>query len=221
VCYVDRAIKDTSSDSVVSLKEALRSKTPNSIEKKEAPMTLTLPISWLAAAALAFTALNSSAQTTPRIKAGLWQIQAEREENGVKMPDASERMKERMKNMTPERRKQFEESMKQRGVDPNAGGVIKVCYSQKMVEHGAWADQGTCKTDYSNRTATHWKWHSVCPEVHYEGDGEASFPDPEDFVVKSSGVLTSGDKTRNIKSTRTAKWISADCGDVKPLDSQQ
>ena len=174
----------------------------------------------LTAGVLTFAALNASAQTTPRIKPGLWQIQVEREENGKKMPDASERMKDHMNNMTPERRKQFEEMMKQRGVDPGAGGVMKICYSQKMVERGTWADQGTCKTDYSNRSATSWKWHSVCPELHYQGDGEASFPDPEHFVVKSSGVSTNGGKTLNMNSTRTGKWLSADCGDVKPLDSQ-
>jgi hypothetical protein len=174
----------------------------------------------LAASVLAFAALNAPAQTTPRIKPGLWQIQVEREENGKKMPEASERMKDHMNSMTPERRKQFEEMMKQRGVDTGAGGVIKLCYSQKMVEHGAWADQGGCKTDYSNRTVTSWKWHSVCPELHYQGDGEASFPDPENFVVKSSGVSTNGGKTLSMNSTRTGKWLSANCGDVKPLDSQ-
>jgi hypothetical protein len=170
--------------------------------------------------ALAFALHGAAAQTTPPMKAGLWQIDVEREENGAKMPDASERMKDHMNNMTPERRKQFEETMKQRGVDPGTAGVIKLCYSQKMVEHGAWADQGGCKTDYSNRSATFWKWHSSCPELHYQGDGEASFSDSKNFVVKSSGISTIGGKTRTSTSTRTGKWLAADCGDVKPMDSK-
>jgi Protein of unknown function (DUF3617) len=173
--------------------------------------------SWLTSA-LVFTALGASAQTTPKIKPGLWQIHVEREENGQKMPDASDRMNDKMKNMTPERRKQFEEMMKQRGVDPGGAGVTKLCYSQKMVEHGAWADQGGCKTDYSSRTATSWKWHSSCPALGYQGDGEASFPDAENFVVKSSGSSTSAGKPRNSSSTRTGKWLTADCGDLKPMD---
>jgi len=165
--------------------------------------------------------LAAPAQSVPRIKAGLWQIQLEQEENGHKMADASERMKEHMKNMTPERRKQFEEMMKQRGVDPSAGGAVKLCYSQKMVERGAWSDQGGCKTEYSERSASAWKWHSICSQMGYEGDGEASFPDSENFVVKSSGVLTAGGKTHDSRSVRTGKWLSADCGDVKPMDSTQ
>jgi Protein of unknown function (DUF3617) len=176
--------------------------------------------SLIIAGALVLAAVSAQTQTAPRIKPGLWQIQVEREEDGKKMPDASERMREHMKSMTPERRKQFEESMKARGVDLGAGGAVKLCYSQKMLENHAWADQGTCKVDYTNRSATSWKWHASCPELHYQGDGEASFPDPQSFVVKSSGVSTNGSKNLSMNSTRTGKWLSADCGDVKPMDSQ-
>ena len=48
------------------------------------------------------------------MKPGLWQVHIEREENGQKMPDGAERMKEQMKNMSPEERQRFEEMMKQR-----------------------------------------------------------------------------------------------------------
>ena len=126
-----------------------------------------------------------------------------------------------MKNMTPERRKQFEEMMKQRGIDPSGGSAMKLCYSQKMVERGAWSDQGGCKTEYSNRSASAWKWHSICSQLGYEGDGEASFPDSENFIVKSSGVLTTAGNTRASSSVKTGKWLGADCGDVKPMDSAQ
>jgi len=49
--------------------------------------------------AISITAAASGvqAQTAPPIKAGLWQIHSEREVNGQKMPDASERMK----NLSP------------------------------------------------------------------------------------------------------------------------
>ena len=173
----------------------------------------------IAAFAVAFVAFGAAAQTAAPMKAGLWQIHVEREENGQKLPDASQRMKDHMKDMTPERRKQFEEMMKQRGVDLSGGNEIKLCYSQKMVERRAWADQGTCKTDYSSRTANFWKWHSSCAQMSYEGDGEATFPDSENFTVKSSGVSTVGGKSRASSSTRTGKWLGADCGELKPMDS--
>lgn len=168
---------------------------------------------------LALAALSATAQTAPKMKAGLWQIQIEQVRDGQKLPNASERMKDHMKDMTPEHRKQFEEMMKQRGVDPNATDTMKMCYSQKMVEHGAWADQGGCKTDFTDRSATSWKWHSVCSSFSYEGDGEATFSDADNFTVKSSGVATVGGKTVKSNSTRIGKWLDADCGDVKPMDA--
>ena len=175
--------------------------------------------SLLGASVLALAAIGASAQTAPKIKPGLWQIHMEQERNGQKVPDASERMKDHMKDMTPERRKQFEEMMKQRGVDPNATDTVKLCYSQKMVDRGAWTAQEGCKTDFTNRSATSWKWHSVCSELGYEGEGEATFSDADNFTVKSSGVSTAGGKTLKVNSTRTGKWLSADCGGVKPMDA--
>ena len=169
----------------------------------------------LGVSVLALAATGLTAQTSPKIKPGLWQVHMEQERNGQKVPSAPERMKDHMKDMSPEDRKQFEEMMKQRGVDPNATDTVKLCYSQKMVDQGAWTDQAGCKTDFTNRSATSWKWHSVCSALAYEGDGEASFSDADNFTVKSSGVSTAGGKSVQSKSTRTGKWLSADCGSVK------
>ncbi len=171
--------------------------------------------------ALALAAISARAQTAPKMKAGLWQVHIEQERDGQKVANGSERMKEHMKDMTPEKRKQFEDMMKQRGVDLNATDAMRVCYSQKMVDRGAWTDQGVCKTDFSNRSATSWKWHSVCSALSYEGDGEATFADPDNFIVKSSGVMTAGGKTVKVSSTRVGKWLGADCGDLKPMDATQ
>lgn len=175
--------------------------------------------SFLVACMFAFLVRCAPAQTTPTMKAGLWEIHLEREENGQKMPDPSDQMNERMKNMSPEKRAQVEEMMKQRGYTLGAGGVSKICYSKNMVEHGAFANQNSCKTDYSKRTATSWKWHSSCPAFGYEGDGEATFADANNFMVKSSGVSTIAGKTKTSTTTRTGKWLGADCGDLKPMDS--
>jgi hypothetical protein len=175
--------------------------------------------SFLGVSVLALAAISATAQTAPKIKPGLWQIHIEQERNGQKLPNASERMKEHMKDMTPERRQQFEEMMKERGVDPNATDTIKVCYSQKMIDHGSWTDQGGCNIAYTDRSATSWKWHSICSAIGYEGDGEATFPDGYSFAVKSAGVVTTAGKTIKSSSTRTGKWLSADCGSVKPMDA--
>ena len=171
----------------------------------------------LAVFAIAFFAVAVQAQTTipkPPIKPGLWQVQMEREVNGQKMPD----MSERLKNMPPEKRAQFEAMMKQHGVGMG-GGSNQVCYTQETLEHSPWADMQTdCKPTFSSRTSSSWKWHTSCPKLGIESDGEAIFINPENYTVKSTSVSKMGDKVRNSTASMTGKWVSADCGDVKPLD---
>jgi hypothetical protein len=167
------------------------------------------------ACALTVTAHGAQAQTEPPMKPGLWQIHIDSEVNGQKTPDLAERMK----NMSPETRKKAEAMMKQQGVDASGSGGHMVCYGREAIERGHWAQQPNgCKIDYSSRTASSWKWHSSCPQIGYEGDGEAIFPSSENYVVKSSGTMTSGGKARATNSTITAKWLAADCGDLKPAE---
>jgi len=172
---------------------------------------------WIAVFGIVSSAWAVQAQTTiptPPIKPGLWQVQMEREVNGQKMPD----MSERLKNMPPEKRAQFEAMMKQHGVGMG-GGPNQVCYTRELLEHSPWADiQTDCKPTFSSRTSSSWKWHTSCPKSGYEADGEAVFINSENYTVKSTSVSKMGDKVRNSSATMTGKWVSADCGDVKPLD---
>lgn len=168
---------------------------------------------FVVAFALAFATIGAQAQTTPPIKPGLWEIHHESESDGQKAPD----MAERLKHMSPEQREKVEAMMKQRGMDP-AGNGMKVCYTQEMLDKGDWSNQQTCKVDYSSRSAASWKWHATCSKYGYEGDGEATFPDSENFVVKSTGVTTTEGKAKTQKVTSTGKWLAPDCGDIKPLE---
>jgi hypothetical protein len=179
--------------------------------------TLRSVITAFAFVAAAFAAQAQTAPPPPPIKPGLWQIHSDREVNGQKVPDASERMK----NMSPEKRAQFEAMMKQHGVGTGAAGMGQVCYTRETLEHSPWADQQTdCKATFSTRTSSAWKWHTTCPKSGYEADGEAIFTDRENYTVKSTSVSTIGDKVRNSTTTMTGKWLSSDCGGLKPLDAK-
>ncbi len=167
------------------------------------------------ASALSTPGFAAPAQPAAPIKTGLWQVQSEREMNGQKMPDASERMK----NMSPEKRAQFEAMMKQRGVAAGAAGAVQVCYTREMLERTPWADQQTgCKVSFSHRDATSWKWHATCQQFATESDGEVVFQSRESYTVKVASVSKMGGKVRNSRTTMTGKWLSADCGAVKPLE---
>jgi hypothetical protein len=167
----------------------------------------------VAFAFFAAAALGATAQTAP-IKPGLWQVQSEREVNGQKAPD----MSDRMKNMSPEKRAHFEAMMKQHGIATDGSGTQKVCYTKENLDRSAWANEMMdCKAIFSSQTGSLWKWHTSCPTMKIEADGEATFPDSLNFTVKSTSVSKHDEKVRTTTHTMTGKWLSPDCGDIKPL----
>jgi hypothetical protein len=172
-------------------------------------------------AAIAFTlagaGLRAQGPTTPPINPGLWEIHSEREVNGQKVADPSERFK----NMPPEKRAQIEAMMKQHGVSPNAGGGGQVCYTKETLAKSPWDNQESdCKAVFSSRSGSSWKWHTSCPKSGYESDGEAAFTDREHYTVTASSVAKVGEIARNSRTTITAKWLSSDCGGLKPIDTK-
>jgi hypothetical protein len=164
-------------------------------------------------AMISFTlfAISANGQVAP-IKPGLWQIQMERETNGQKSPD----MSERMKNMPPERRAQVEAALKQRGMEAT-GNTVKVCQTREMLDQSKFVNPlPDCKTTYSSRTNSSWKSHTSCSQLHLESDSEITFSGSENYSMKSTSTIQSAGQTKTTHMTRTGKWLSADCGDIKP-----
>src|SRR6185436_6834495 len=157
----------------------------------------------IAALTVASATLGAQAQSAP-IKPGLWEIHSEREVNGQKPQDASDRMK----RMSPEKRARFEAMMKEHGVATDGSGKSQVCYTKENLDQSAWASQAMdCKATFSSRTANFWKWHTSCPQMGVEADGEAHFPNSENYTVKSASVSKRGDKALNSSTTMTGKWL--------------
>ena len=156
----------------------------------------------------------AQAQSAPPIKPGLWQVQSERELDGRKAPDPMEQMK----GLPPEARKQMEAMMKKRGIDMGEGGVQKICHSRESLDQGRWkGDSERCKTDITGRSAASWKWHSVCTEPPSEMEGEALFTSPESYTVKTLMTTHRKGQPQTMRMTMTAKWLGADCGELKPM----
>lgn len=181
-------------------------------------MRIAFPLLIAAGAAATMLACVAQAQTVPPIKPGLWAVQVERE-GGQKMAD----MNEHLKNMPPEQRKRMETMMKERGVDISGGmNKLKICLDKESLDQGRWQGEHDtrCKTDMSTRGSTSWKWHSVCGEPYNAvTDGEATFGNSENYVVKNSTTMTIRGETKTTRSTITSKWVGSDCGDVEPVHS--
>ena len=165
----------------------------------------------LAAAATALAFSTAARAESPPIKSGLWEV----------TPDAADAAKmakarQSMESMTPEMRAKIEAMMKEHGVDLS-NGAPRFCISKESMSNDDWMNQGHCKTQFSTRTSSLWKWHSVCDQPAAEIDGEAVFASTENYTATVTSKTTAGTRTHVVKMA----WKGSNCGDVKPVNTSQ
>ena len=92
--------------------------------------------------------------------------------------------------------------------------------TRETLDSPAWqqmaADTG-CTTTYSERSSRAWKWHSTCPSMKSESDGETTFTGSEAYRTKLTSTVTVNGKTTTSTRIVQGKWLGAACGDVKPF----
>ena len=168
---------------------------------------------------LAFSALAAQSFPAPPVKPGLWEAKSsalDADGHETAPPEQAA-----MARMPPEVRARMAEAMKGRGLAmPDANGATRVCLSKEMFESGGWqqmASDAGCTTTFSSRSGSTWKWHSTCAKLQSETDGEAVFSSPESYRTKMTTTMTMRGTTNTSTRIVQAKWLGADCGDVKPI----
>jgi hypothetical protein len=168
------------------------------------------------AACAVFVAVPAAAQTPP-IKPGLWEIRSE----GVGDAQKSAQAAERMKSLPPDVRAKIEATMKEKGIDMRADGATRVCFDKQSMDISQWQNRSSCKTDFTLRSGSLWKWHAVCAQPPSVSDGEAIFSSAESYTINTSTTLTLGGEPKATRRTMKAKWIGAGCGDLKPFNPKR
>ena len=121
--------------------------------------------------------------------------------------------------LPPEVRARVEAQMKANGVALGKDGASRVCLDKGSLDAGRWQSRATsCKAEYGTRTASSWKWHTTCTEPPSTSDGEASFANAENYTVTTTSTHQFRGEAKTAQMTIKARWVGADCGDLKPLD---
>jgi hypothetical protein len=168
---------------------------------------------------LALLAIAAGPLPVPPVKPGLWQARMsalDADGHEVAPPEQAA-----LSRLSPEARARMADAMKARGVSmPDSNGATKVCLTKEMFESGRWqqmSSEAGCTTNYSTLSGTSWKWHSSCTALKSESDGEAVFSSPESYRTKLTTTATVMGKTNTSTRIVQAKWLAADCGDIKPF----
>ena len=164
--------------------------------------------------------LCSSAAMADKInvKTGLWEMTTATEMNGAaaKMPVIPPDV---LAKMPPEQRARMEQMMKN---SPGAGEHKRqFCVTEKDLERGFEPQQDqyrSCKRTSLKVTGTSQEMHMECNGNKYQGTGvmKMNTPDRETLVGTMEMNMTDGTHPMSMKVHMTGKWLSANCGSVKP-----
>jgi hypothetical protein len=170
-----------------------------------------LPVLLLLASASAF------AQT---IAPGLWSMQNKMGGN-PEMEKAMADMQKQLAAMPAAQRKQMEAMMGQSGlgVAPGGGFSMKVCITPEMAARSELPSQteGSCTHTITSRSASSMKMSFVCTQPPSSGEGTYVFSGDKAYSMKMVVNSTEGGKPQRMTMEGQGKWLSADCGAVKPI----
>lgn len=178
-------------------------------------MKLKCPIAAIALIAAPFCV---SAQT---MKPGLWEISNKMQTGSGQMEKEMARMQQEMASMPPDQRKMMQDMMAKQGVSMAAGGPgvmsVKICMTKEMVERNdVSSQQGDCKHTNSPRSGNTMKTSFTCTNPPSSGEGTITFLSPEAYTMRMTMNTSVHGKPEKMNMDGSGKWLSADCGAVKP-----
>jgi hypothetical protein len=159
------------------------------------------------------------------MKPGLWEINNKMQADG-KMGQDMATMQQSMADMPPEQRKMMQEMMTKQGmtVGNDGPGTIgtKVCMTKEMVERNEFPSQkDDCKQTASPRSGKTMKISFTCTNPPSSGEGQITFVSSEAYTMNMTMNTVAEGKPRKVNMDAAGKWLSADCGAIKPRGMRQ
>ena len=95
---------------------------------------------------------------------------------------------------------------------------MKVCMTPEMAERSDIpANRGDCKTGQRQRSGNTMKMTFTCTNPPSTGETQVTFDGPESYTSRTTVTSTTNGKPETMTMEGSGKWLSADCGSVKPL----
>ncbi len=182
--------------------------------------------------ALAAATLTAAHAADVKLRPGLWELQSTMKTSSGQMEAAMAKMQEQLASMPPEQRKQMEQMMAQRGMSmPSAsanGGAattLKVCMTQKDVDMDNIPAQEGCTHKVTRagpgRLKVSFRCEGKAGQPPSSGEGSMTMGGPTAFDGQYQMHTQVEGKPEQMDMTQKGRWLSADCGQVKPLRQER
>jgi hypothetical protein len=165
-----------------------------------------------------------------KLAPGLWEMTMQMP-GGPDLGAAMAQMQEQLAKMPPEQRKQIEAMLAQQGVGspavkpgaaPGQPAALRVCISKEAAARGDIPDpEGRCRQDNLRRSGNKVNFDFSCTNPPATGSGEYVFTGDRAYTGRMLMNTERGGKKMSAEMQLSGKFVSADCGDVKPRDQRQ
>jgi hypothetical protein len=175
------------------------------------------------AAVLALAGLAAQAQT--HVRPGLWEETVTVKSDNVQANAAMEQMKERLAAMPPEQRAAIEKMMASHGMGaggPGAPSTLRVCITKEQAERDFTPDSnGHCTRTNIVRSGNTTRFDFACNngKMNITGDGAFTQMGDSAFAVTTNANTMMAGTPSKIHSDIAGKFVSSDCGSVKPVEA--
>lgn len=156
------------------------------------------------------------------MKPGLWDVNSKMKSPNGEMEAAMTQMQAALAAMPPTDRKRMEAAMEKQGVrlGTGSGGAMntKICISKEMAEQKSlpFANGANCTEKRGPFINGRMKVSYRCTNPAAHGDGELAFSGDSAMTMKMNTSSTQNGRTEQMSIESDARWLSADCGTLKP-----
>lgn len=169
---------------------------------------------------LALSLLGSTSATAVGfgLKPGLWEVSTKMK-RGDKEFDPQAEMKRHFEKMSPDQRKKMEAMMGKSGMGRSEAGM-KICHTKESLEQGkalGHRPDSKCDTQIVNQTSSKMVMDFKCKDGA-KGTGEWNLKSDTNYDGRM--MMTSKDGVAS-EIIQSGKFLSADCGTVKPFSLAQ
>jgi hypothetical protein len=150
------------------------------------------------------------------VKTGLWESTMTNQMSG-QMPIPAEALAK----LTPEQRARIEQAMKARASQGPKTSTNRSCVTKEQLNKPMTFNQDqkdNCKSTLVRSSSSEQDIRMVCNESNVQANATVHIQAVDSENVKGNVQITAsgGGNTMNSQSSFTAKWVSSDCGSLKP-----
>lgn len=174
------------------------------------------------AAPVALLILAAAASAQTRLQPGLWEQTQQMKTGSGQMENQMAQAQARLAALPPEQRKMVEQMMAQQGVGQgSAPGSLRLCISKAQAEGGEMprADE-RCTHQISQRSGNSMHFSFQCSgNPPSSGEGDYTVTSGTAYTSQMTMKTVVKGRPETIQMTQQGRFISPDCGALKPIQA--